>query len=276
MGIKNYKSITPGLRNSSVVDYSHLDKVKPERSLTAQLKKNSGRNNLGRITVRHRGGGAKRSYRIIDFKRDKKGIVGKVESVEYDPNRTAFIAKVLYSDGERRYILSPDGLKKGHIIVSDEAVDVRPGNTMCLKNIPLGTIIHNVEMKPGKGGQISRSAGSSCQLAGKTGDYVQLKMPSGELRRIPSTCLATIGVVSNQDHSNRKLGKAGKKRWLGIRPTVRGVAMNPVDHPHGGGEGRTSGGRHPVSPWALPTKGYKTRKNKRTQKMIITPRKKKK
>ena len=275
MGIRNYKSITPGLRNSSVIDFSHLDKVRPEKTLTSSLKKHSGRNNLGRITVRHRGGGAKRSYRMIDFKRDKKGIVGRVESLEYDPNRTSFIAKILYKDGERRYIVCPDGLEKGHEVISDDLTDVRPGNAMLLKNIPLGTVIHNVEMKPGKGGQISRSAGSSCQLAGKTGDYVQVKMPSGELRRIPSNCLATIGSASNQDHSNRKLGKAGKKRWLGIRPTVRGVAMNPVDHPHGGGEGRTSGGRHPVSPWAMPTKGYKTRKNKRTQKMIITPRKKK-
>ena len=276
MGIKHYKSITPGLRNSSVVDYSGLDKVKPEKSLTTELKKHAGRNNLGRITVRHRGGGAKRAYRIIDFKRDKKGIVGRVESVEYDPNRTAFIAKIVYKDGERRYILAPDGLKKDANIIADEVTDVHPGNTMLLKNIPLGTVIHNVEMKPGKGGQVSRSAGSSCQLAGKTGDYVQVKMPSGELRKVPSICCATIGSVSNQDHSNRKIGKAGRKRWLGIRPTVRGVAMNPVDHPHGGGEGRTSGGRHPVSPWAMPTKGYKTRKNKRTQKMIITPRKKKK
>ncbi len=276
MGIKIYKSITPGLRNSSIVDYSGLDKVRPEKSLTVNLKKHGGRNNLGRITVRHQGGGAKRAYRIIDFRRDKTGIVGKVESVEYDPNRTAFIAKILYPDGERRYILAPDGLEKGSSVVSDVLTDVQPGNTMLLKNIPLGTVIHNVEMKPGKGGQISRSAGSSCQLAGKTGDYVQIKMPSGELRKVPSNCLATIGSVSNQDHSNRKIGKAGRKRWLGIRPTVRGVAMNPVDHPHGGGEGRTSGGRHPVSPWALPTKGYKTRNNKRTQKMIITSRKKNK
>ncbi len=276
MGIKIYKSITPGLRDSSVVDYSGLDKVRPEKSLTVSLKKHGGRNNLGRITVRHQGGGAKRAYRIIDFRRDKTGIAGKVESIEYDPNRTAFIAKILYPDGERRYILAPDGLEKGGVVVSDVLTDVQPGNTMLLKNIPLGTVIHNVEMKPGKGGQISRSAGSSCQLAGKTGDYVQIKMPSGELRKVPSNCLATIGSVSNQDHSNRKIGKAGRKRWLGIRPTVRGVAMNPVDHPHGGGEGRTSGGRHPVSPWALPTKGYKTRNNKRTQKMIITSRKKNK
>ncbi len=276
MGIKIYKGITPGLRNSSVVDYSVLDKVKPCKSLMSTIKKTAGRNNLGRITVRHRGGGVRRHYRLIDFKRNKMGIVGKVESVEYDPNRTAFIAKVLYTDGERKYILSPDGLKKGDAVIADELTDVRPGNAMLLKNIPLGTMIHNVEMKPGKGGQLSRSAGTSCQLAGKTGAYAQLKMPSGELRKIPANCLATIGSVSNPDHSNRKLGKAGRKRWLGIRPTVRGVAMNPVDHPHGGGEGRTSGGRHPVSPWALPTKGYKTRKNKRTQKMIITPRKKKK
>lgn len=276
MGIRIFKGITPGLRNSSVVDYSGLDKVKPCKSLTASVKKHSGRNNLGRITVRHRGGGARRHYRLIDFKRNKVGVAGKVEYIEYDPNRTAFIARILYTDGERRYILAPDGLKKGDAVIADQVTDVKPGNAMMLKNIPLGTMVHNVEMKPGKGGQLARSAGSSCQLAGKTGAYAQLKMPSGELRKIPIVCLATIGSVSNQDHSNRKLGKAGRKRWLGIRPTVRGVAMNPVDHPHGGGEGRTSGGRHPVSPWALPTKGYKTRKNKRTQKMIITPRKKKK
>jgi large subunit ribosomal protein L2 len=274
MGIKTYKGITPGLRNSSVVDYSCLDKVKAHKPLLKILKTNSGRNNNGRITVRHRGGGAKRLYRIVDFKRNKNDIVGKVEYVEYDPNRTAFLARILYADGERRYIICPDGLKKNDQIVSGEHTDVKPGNAMKLKNIPLGTIVHNVELKPGKGAQIARSAGSSCRLAGRLGAYVQLKMPSGELRKIPADCLATVGIVSNVDHFNRKLGKAGRKRWLGIRPTVRGVAMNPVDHPHGGGEGRTSGGRHPVSPWAVPTKGFKTRKNKRTQKMIITPRKK--
>lgn len=273
MGIKKLKGITPGTRNTVIVDYSHLDKVEPYKAVS--LKKSSGRNNLGRITVRHRGGAVKRLYRVIDFKRNKKDILGRVEHIEYDPNRTAFIARILYLDGERRYIICPDLLKKSDKIIASEKADIKPGNTMLLKNIPAGTMIHNVELLPGKGGQIARTAGSKCQLVGKLGNYVQLKMPSGELRKVPGDCVATIGVVSNADHSNKKLGKAGRKRWLGIRPTVRGVAMNPVDHPHGGGEGRTSGGRHPVSPWAMPTKGYKTRKNKRTDKMIITRRKKK-
>ncbi|MBC61696.1 MAG: 50S ribosomal protein L2 [Zetaproteobacteria bacterium] len=276
MGIKLFKNITPGLRNSSVIDFSNVDSVEPYKPLCSSIKKKGGRNNTGRITVRHRGGGVKRLYRLVDFKRNyKQGIPGKIEFVEYDPNRTSFIARILYKDGERRYILCPDNVKKGDVIISGELVDIKPGNSMPLKNMPTGTIVHNVEMFPGKGGQIARSAGSSCQLAGKVGRYIQLKMPSGELRKVLADCYATIGVVSNLDNSNRKLGKAGKKRWLGVRPTVRGVAMNPVDHPHGGGEGRTSGGRHPVSPWSVPTKGYKTRKNKRTSSMIITSRKKK-
>ena len=274
MGIKSYKGITPGRRGMTVVDYSELDKVEPHKPLTRSLSKKAGRNNHGRITVRHRGGGHRRTYRIIDFKRDKKDIPAVVEYVEYDPNRTAFLARLLYADGERRYILCPQDLKKGHKVVSANQADIKPGNAMPLKNIPIGTMVHNVEMKPGKGGQLARSAGTQCQLAGRTDGYAQLKMPSGELRRIPEWCFASVGVVGNQDHSNSKLGKAGKKRWKGIRPTVRGVAMNPVDHPHGGGEGRTSGGRHPVTPWAVPTKGHKTRKNKRTSNMIIKRRKK--
>ncbi len=275
MGIKIYKGTSPGRRGMAVIDYSVLDKVEPMKSATYSLKKTAGRNNAGRITVRHRGGGNRRLYRVVDFKRDKRDVVGKVEYIEYDPNRTAFIARILYKDGERRYILCPEGLKKGSEILASERTDVKPGNTMKLSNIPFGTMIHNVEMKPGKGGQMARSAGAYCQLAGRTEGYAQLRMPSGELRTVPEDCVATIGVVSNVDHSNRKIGKAGKKRHLGIRPTVRGVAMNPVDHPHGGGEGRTSGGRHPVTPWAMPTKGHKTRHNKRTDRYIIRRRKKK-
>ncbi len=275
MAIKIYKATSPGRRGMAVVDYSELDKVEPLKSLVEKKKKTGGRNSYGRITTRHKGGGARQAYRIIDFKRDKRDIPGKIEYIEYDPNRTSFIARVLYPDGERRYIICPAGLKKGASIIASDKVDVKPGNAMPLKNIPFGTMIHNVEMKPGKGGQIARSAGSYCQLAGRTDGYAQLKMPSGELRIVPEVCFATIGAVGNADHANVKIGKAGKKRHLGVRPTVRGVAMNPVDHPHGGGEGRTSGGRHPVSPWALPTKGYKTRHSKRTDKFIIKNRKKK-
>lgn len=274
MGIKLFKSRTPGQRGMAIVDYSKLDKVEPFKPLTTSLKNKSGRNNNGRITVRHRGGRVKRSYRMIDFKRDKLNIEGRVEFVEYDPNRTSFIARILYADGERRYILHPEGLKKGDKVLSSNTADIKVGNTLPLKAIPIGTIIHNVEMKPGKGGQMARSAGNSCQLAGRNGGYAQIKLPSGELRKVPEICFATIGTVSNSDHANEKLGKAGKSRKRGIRPTVRGVAMNPVDHPHGGGEGRTSGGRHPVTPWAVPTKGHKTRKNKRTNKFIIKGRKK--
>ncbi len=274
MGIKIYKATSAGRRGMTVVDYSGLDRVEPLKSLTRPLKKQGGRNNLGRITVRHQGGGVKRAYRIIDFKRNKIGIPGKVEFVEYDPNRTAFIARILYADGERRYILCPDGLKKGDPIVSAVDADIKLGNTLPLKNIPAGTMVHNVEMHPGKGGQLSRAAGSFCQIAGRAGEYVQLKMPSGELRKIPEDCLASIGIVSNLDNNNVNIGKAGKSRHRGVRPTVRGVAMNPVDHPHGGGEGKTSGGRHPVTPWAVSTKGHKTRKNKRTDKYIISRRKK--
>ena len=275
MGIKIYKGMTPGQRGMAVVDYTVLDKVEPYKPLTESLKRKSGRNNTGRITVRHRGGGVKRAYRVIDFRRNKLEVPGRVEYIEYDPNRTAFIARILYADGERRYIIHPEGLKKGDPVLSSKDADIKPGNALPLKNIPLGTTVHNIEMRPGKGGQLARSAGSSCQLAGRTDGYAQIKLPSGELRKVPEVCLATIGSVSNSDHGNVKLGKAGKKRYKGFRPTVRGVAMNPVDHPHGGGEGRTSGGRHPVTPWAVPTKGHKTRNNKRTDKFIIKGRKSK-
>lgn len=275
MGIKTYKSTSPGQRGHAIVDYKELDKVEPLKSLTVSKQKHSGRNNTGRITVRHQGGGCRAVYRIIDFKRDKRDISGRIEFVEYDPNRTCFIARVLYADGERRYIICPQGLKKGDEVVAAETADIKNGNAMKVKNIPVGTMIHNVELKPGKGGQMARSAGSFCQLAGKTDGYAQIKLPSGELRKVAENCMATVGIVGNTDHMNTNIGKAGRKRWMGVRPTVRGVAMNPVDHPHGGGEGKTSGGRHPVSPWALPTKGYKTRRNKRTTKMIIKRRNKK-
>lgn len=273
MAVKQYRPTSSGRRGMSVIDYRSLDRVEPLKSLLSKKKKTHGRNNTGRITVRHRGGGVKRHYRNIDFKRDKREVPGRVEYVEYDPNRSAFIARILYRDGERRYILAPDGIKKGTEIVAAEKVDVKPGNAMPLANVPYGTFVHNVEMRPGKGGQLARSAGSYCQLVGRVDGYAQLKMPSGEMRRVPERCFATIGQIGNQEHSNVKIGKAGRKRWLGIRPTVRGVAMNPVDHPHGGGEGRTSGGRHPCTPWAVPTKGHKTRKNKRTDKDIIRRRK---
>lgn len=275
MAIKIYKATSAGRRGMSVVDYSGIDKIEPVKSLTISLSKSGGRNNHGRITTRHKGGGSRRQYRIIDWRRDKRDVVGKVEAIEYDPNRTAFIARILYKDGERRYILAPDHLKKGMEVVASEKADIKVGNSMPLKSIPFGTEIHNIEMKPGKGAQMVRSAGVRCQLVGRVDGYAQLKLPSGELRRVPEACMATIGGVSNQDHGNVSLGKAGRARWKGVRPTVRGVAMNPVDHPHGGGEGKTSGGRHPVTPWAVPTKGYKTRKNKRTNKDIIRRRSKK-
>lgn len=275
MAIKQYKPTSPSRRGSSVVSYKDLDKVAPFAPLTQSKNRKGGRNNTGRITVRHQGGGARRHYRVIDFKRNKIDIPGKVEYIEYDPNRTAFIARILFADGERRYILAPDGLKKGDSVITADKIDVKPGNATTLKNLPLGTVVHNIEMKKGKGGQMARSAGSSAQLVGRVEGYAQLKLPSGEMRRVREECLATVGSVSNSDHFNIDLGKAGRKRWLGVRPTVRGVAMNPVDHPHGGGEGRTSGGRHPVSPWAVPTKGHKTRRNKRTDKNIIRRRNKK-
>jgi large subunit ribosomal protein L2 len=275
MAIKQYRPTSPGRRGMTTVDYSHLDKVAPEGSLTISLHDHKGRNSQGRITTRHKGGGESRKYRMIDWKRDKKDIPGVVETLEYDPNRTSFIAKILYKDGERRYIIAPDGLKKGMEVVASEKADVKPGNAMPLKSIPYGVDIHCIEMKPGKGAQMVRSAGGRCQLVGRTDGWAQIKMPSGEFRRVMESCLAVVGVVSNLDHSNVNVGKAGRSRWMGIRPTVRGVVMNPVDHPHGGGEGKSSGGRHPCSPWAMPTKGYKTRKNKRTNKDIIRRRTKK-
>lgn len=273
MALKIKRPMTNGQRHTQLVDYRQLDHVAPYKPLTKGLNKKGGRNNTGRITVRHRGGGAKRLYRIIDFKRDKKGIPAKVSSIEYDPNRSAFIALLLYKDGQRRYIIAPAGLKKGDEVISDDQrVEVAPGNAMPLSCIPLGTLVHNIEMRPGGGGKMARSAGSRCQLVARNQGYAQLRLPSGEVRRVLEVCLATVGSVSNYEHGNRKIGKAGRKRHLGVRPTVRGVAMNPVDHPHGGGEGRTSGGRHPVSPWAVPTKGHKTRRNKRTDTWIIKHR----
>ncbi|HEB30102.1 MAG TPA: 50S ribosomal protein L2 [Spirochaetes bacterium] len=277
MAIKKYKPITPSRRYYSVVTRDDITEDKPYKPLTEGKKRISGRNNSGRITTRRRGGGAKKLYRKIDFKRDKRDIEAKVESIEYDPNRSARIALVCYPDGERRYILMPDTLKVGDRVIAGEKVRVAVGNAMPIGNIPLGSILHNVELYPGKGGQIARSAGSFVQLAGKEGKDCIIKLPSSETRIINEKCYATIGQIGNQDHFNVSLGKAGRSRWLGRRPKVRGVAMNPVDHPHGGGEGRTSGGRHPVSPWGVPTKGYKTRKkNKPSDKYIVSRRKKKK
>jgi len=276
MALKTYKPITPSLRQRVSVDRSELWKGKPEKSLTEGLNKTGGRNNHGRITTRHIGGGHARRYRVIDFKRRKFGVEAVVERLEYDPNRTAFIALVKYKkDGVKAYILAPQRLSKGDVVVSGEKVDIKPGNAMPLKNIPVGTIVHNVEMKPGKGGQLARSAGAYVQIAGRDTGVVQIKLNSGELRTVPQECMATIGAVSNPDHQNEMIGKAGRSRWKGIRPCVRGVAMNPVDHPHGGGEGRTSGGRHPVTPWGKGTKGNKTRKNKRTDRLIVRSRRKK-
>ena len=275
MALKQFKPVTPGRRGLVLVDRSQLWKGDPERSLTEGLRGNGGRNNMGRVTARRRGGGHKRRYRIVDFKRNKLNVVATVERLEYDPNRTAFIALIRYEDGELAYILAPQRLKAGDTVVSGTDVDIRPGNAMPLQNIPVGTIIHNVEMKAGKGGQIARSAGTYVQLVGKDRGYAQLRLASGELRLVRAECMATIGAVSNADQQNIKLGKAGRSRWLGKRPSVRGVAMNPIDHPHGGGEGRTSGGRHPVTPWGKPTKGKRTRNNKRTDALIMRRRPKK-
>lgn len=247
---------------------------KPHKPLVEKLSKNGGRNNKGRISIRHRGGGHKRRYRVIDFRRDKIGIEGKIETIEYDPNRSANIALICYLDGERRYILAPNNVSVGAKIIASPEADILPGNALPMKAIPLGTTIHNVEMRPHKGGQLCRSAGASAQLIAKEGDYVTLRMPSGEMRKIHRECYATIGQVGNLEHTNENIGKAGRNRWKGWRPTVRGVVMNPVDHPHGGGEGRTSGGRHPVTPWGVPTKGKKTRNNRRTDKFIVRRRKK--
>ncbi|HBM91054.1 MAG TPA: 50S ribosomal protein L2 [Rhodospirillaceae bacterium] len=269
MALKKYKPTTPSQRQLVQTDRSGLWTGKPVKKLTEGLRKSGGRNNTGRITMRHIGGGHRRSYRMIDFKRKRFGLSAIVERLEYDPNRTAFIALITYEDGTQSYILAPQRLNKGDKVIAGDKVDVKPGNAMPLKNIPVGTIIHNVEMKPGKGGQIARSAGTYVQLVGRGGNNAQIKLSSGELRLVPQDCMASIGAVSNADHGNVKFGKAGRKRWLGVRPSVRGVAMNPVDHPHGGGEGRTSGGRHPVTPWGKGTKGNKTRNNKRTDRMIV-------
>jgi large subunit ribosomal protein L2 len=275
MALKKYNPTTPGQRQLVQVDRSDLWKGKPEKTLTEGLTKSGGRNNHGRVTNRNIGGGHKRRYRMIDWTRNKWDMEATVERLEYDPNRTAFIALVKYKDGELRYILAPQRLAVGDKVIAGEKVDVKPGNAMPLKSMPVGTIIHNVEMKPGKGGQMIRSAGAFGQLVGRDQGYAQVKLTSGELRIVRSDCMATVGAVSNPDHMNANDGKAGRSRWKGRRPHVRGVVMNPVDHPHGGGEGRTSGGRHPVSPTGQPTKGYKTRTNKATDKYIIRRRKKK-
>ena len=269
MALKTYSPVTPGLRQLVRVDRSELWKGKPVKALTEGLKKTGGRNNHGRITTRHIGGGHARRYRLIDFKRRKFNMDATVERLEYDPNRTAFIALIVYKDGTKSYILAPQRLTKGDVVVAGNKVDVKPGNAMMLKNIPVGTIVHNVEMKPGKGGQMARSAGAYVQIVGRDAGVVQIKLNSGEVRLVPQDCMATVGSVSNADHTNEKLGKAGRSRWKGIRPSVRGVVMNPVDHPHGGGEGKSSGGRHPVTPWGKGTKGTKTRNNKRTDHMIV-------
>jgi large subunit ribosomal protein L2 len=273
MGVRVFKPTSNGRRQYSVSDFAEITTDKPERSLLEAQSNTGGRNNYGRITSRFRGGGHKQRYRVIDWRRDKIGVPAKVASVQYDPNRTARIALLHYADGEKRYILCPDGLLVGQGVISSRNADIRPGNSMPLKAIPVGTAIHNIEMRLGKGAQLVRSAGGSAQLMAKEADYAQVKLPSGEVRKIHVECRATIGVVSNGDHKNLKLGKAGRSRWLGRRPHNRGVTMNPVDHPMGGGEGRTSGGRHPCSPWGQLSKGKKTRHNKRTDSMIVKSRK---
>jgi large subunit ribosomal protein L2 len=271
MAIKKYKPISPGRRYMTALSFEDISKKKPEKSLLAPKVKSGGRNAKGRITVRHRGGGTKRKYRIIDFKRDKDGISARVAAIEYDPNRTANIALLYYADGEKRYILAPQDIKVGDIVESGEKADIKPGNALILANIPIGSLVHNIELKPGKGGQLVRSAGAYAQLMAKEGDYAQIRLPSGEVRMINLKCKATIGQLGNIEHENISIGKAGRNRWLGIRPTVRGSAMNPVDHPHGGGEGKSPIGRPtPVTPWGKPTIGYKTRKkNKKSDKYIV-------
>jgi large subunit ribosomal protein L2 len=273
MAIKSYRPTTPGRRQMTVTDFSILSKVEPEKSLLTPLKKSAGRNNTGRITVRHRGGGNRRKYRIIDFKRNKFDIPAVVKTIEYDPNRSAFIALLEYEDGEKRYILYPNELQIGDTVISSREADIKPGNALPLENIPVGTVIHNIELHPGKGGQLVRSAGNSAQLMAKEGAYVLLRLPSGELRNVLATCMATVGQVGNTDHENISIGKAGRSRHLGIRPTVRGSAMNPVDHPHGGGEGRSPIGRPgPVTPWGKPALGYKTRKKHNRNDQFIVKR----
>ncbi len=276
MGIKKFKPITPTLRYRTVSDFAEITKTTPEKSLVTPLKKSGGRNNRGRITARRRGGGHKRRYRVIDFKRRKIGIPSKVAAIEYDPNRSARIALLHYADGEKRYILAPNDLKVGDTVVAGPDADIKPGNALPLEKIPVGTTVHNVELVAGRGGQMARSAGSGAQLMAKEGDYATLKLPSGEMRMVRKECYATIGQVGNLDHENVVWGKAGKTRWMGRRPKVRGVAMNPIDHPLGGGEGKSSGGRHPVTPWGKPTKGHKTRKkHKQSDKFIVRRRGKK-
>jgi large subunit ribosomal protein L2 len=272
MALKTFKPITPSLRQLVIVDRAGLWKGKPVKALTKGKTEAGGRNNHGHITAHHRGGGHKRRLRLVDFKRRKFNMAATVERLEYDPNRSAFIALIKYTDGELAYIIAPQRLKAGDEVMSGDRVDIKPGNAMPLANMPVGTIVHNVELKKGRGGQLARSAGTYAQLVGKDAGYAQLKLNSGELRLVPAECLATVGAVSNPDNQNTVVGKAGRTRWLGKRPVVRGVAMNPVDHPHGGGEGKTSGGRHPVTPWGKPTKGKKTRKNKATDKYIIRRR----
>jgi large subunit ribosomal protein L2 len=274
MPIKSFKPVTPSRRFMTVVTRDEITKDRPEKSLVEGKAKSGGRNNKGQITIRFRGGGHKKLYRIIDFRRDKTGVPARVAAIEYDPNRSARIALLHYADGEKRYILAPVGLEVGQTVVSGPEADIRPGNALPLENIPAGTTIHNIELRPGKGGQMVRSAGAAAQLVSKEGGTALVKLPSGEVRRVPSNCYATVGQVGNLDHENESLGKAGRTRWLGRRPHNRGVSMNPIDHPHGGGEGRTSGGRHPVTPWGQPTRGYKTRNNKRTDRFIVTPRSK--
>ncbi len=269
MPIRSFKPTSPGRRFQTVQTFDEITAREPYKPLTEPLPKSGGRDHHGEITAWWRGGGHKRAYRNIDFKRDKRNIPAKVSTIEYDPNRSARIALVTYADGEKRYILQPLGLKVGDTIVAGDDVDILPGNALPLRNIPLGTLVHNVELRPGKGGQIARSAGAAVQVVAKEGQYVSVKMPSGEIRRLHMDCMATIGQVGNLDHENVSVGKAGRSRWLGRRPHVRGVAMNPVDHPLGGGEGKTSGGRHPVSPWGLPTKGYKTRRRKPSDRLIV-------
>jgi large subunit ribosomal protein L2 len=273
MALKQFNPTSPGRRFMTTLTFEEITKARPEKSLTEPKKRSGGRNSMGRTTIWFRGGGHKRRYRVVDFRRDKRDVPAKVAAVEYDPNRSARLALLHYADGEKRYILCPEGLKVGQTVVSGEGADILPGNSLPIRMIPAGTMIHNIELRAGKGGQMVRSAGGAAQLVGKEGSYAQVKLPSGEIRQVHVECSATVGQVGNIEHKNVSLGKAGRKRWLGRRPHNRGVAMNPVDHPHGGGEGKTSGGRHPVTPWGKPTKGYKTRNNKRTQPFIVKRRK---
>jgi large subunit ribosomal protein L2 len=274
MPVKSFRPMTPSQRYKTVSTFEEITKSKPEKSLLIPLHEKAGRNNTGRVTMRRRGGGHRRFYRFIDFKRDKKGIPANVSAIEYDPNRSSRIALLVYADGEKRYILAPEGLKIGDKLLAGDEAEIQIGNVLPLKKVPLGTEIHNIEIKPGRGGQLVRGAGSSAQIVAKEGEYAQIKLPSGEVRMIRQECFATIGKVGNADHINISLGKAGRSRWLGRRPKVRGVAMNPVDHPMGGGEGKSSGGRHPTTPWGKPTKGYKTRKKRNKSDILIIKRRK--